>query len=173
MAQYDVSILFCNFANSIATVSLVILTAENKDIYCTCSGVYLSITVVDVVCMHAPHLLCLSVAMVCKMLLNALLYRQPHALCPALMEQFTFPQVQCASVSKVVIQILYWHTHKRKWFWGNRKIQVWKATKNITFMNPASVSSSGCIIASTSCCSECNCSCGWTDSEWSECATFI
>lgn len=126
--------------------------------------------------MHAPHLLCLSVAMVCKMLLNALLYWQPHTLCPALMEQFTFPQVQCASVSKVVIQILYWHTHKHKCFWGNRKIQVWKATKNITLMNPASVSSSGCIMASTSCCSECNCSCGWV--EWVcniyiKCSVFI
>lgn len=76
-------------------------------LYCNSLRLYLSITVVDVVCMHAPYLLCLIVAMVCKVLLNAPLYRQPHTLCPALIEQFTFPQVQCVSVSEVVIQILY------------------------------------------------------------------
>lgn len=76
-------------------------------LYCNRLRLYLSITVVDVVCMHASYLLCLIIAMVCKVLLNASLYWQPHTLRPALIEQFTFPHVQCVPVSEVVIQILY------------------------------------------------------------------
>lgn len=95
---------------------------------------------------------------------EAALHRPPHALCPALVQKLAPPRSKHVSVVQETFQILHTHTENilipdRLFHFVSVMDFMTLQTSTHTLMNPFSVSSSGCVMASASCRSERNWSC--------------